>query len=148
MIPITVMGSTTRMDYIGIAIGGSFIGMLATVYVLIIVAAINYITPRLGKCDTFEEAAFVNWMHIEIFYNLAIVISNMIFMAVRACLKHKVEVDRSIDEKKKLPFIDTLAALTHVTGAWNTEMVPLTLSNALWWGVDIGPYRSEKAILI
>lgn len=38
LIPITIMAGTTRMDYIGLAVGGSFFGMLFTVYVLVVIA--------------------------------------------------------------------------------------------------------------
>lgn len=71
-------------------------------------------------------------MHIEIFFNLGLVLSNMLFMFIRGLTKHKIFVGNYIDERKKLNFIDTLAALSTLTGPWNNEILPLLISFALW----------------
>ena len=113
---------------IGLSVAGSFIGMLATVYVLILVAEANYLTPSIAKCPGRPQATYVNWLHVEIIFNLGIVLSNVLFMIIRSCTKHKIYLENSVDEKKKVPFIDTLAALKELTGAWNNELLPCIIS--------------------
>ena len=60
------------------------------------------------------------------------------FMFTRSVLKHRVYIDQAIDNRKKIPFIDTLAALKDLSSAWNNECLLFIISNVLWWFGRIG----------
>lgn len=57
--------------------------------------------------------------------------SNTFFLALRACKKHKIELE-DIPEKKKLPVIDTIIAIQEVTNSFNGSMVPFIVSLFLY----------------
>ena len=56
----------------------------------------------------------MQWLRIEVAVSLGIVLSNILFMFFRSLFKHKVYVDDKIDERKKLPQIDTMIALQQI----------------------------------
>ena len=56
------------------------------------------------------------------------IVSNMLFILIRTFLKNKIQLDSKIDEKEKLPQIDTISALNEIATAWHTQFVPLIVS--------------------
>lgn len=42
----------------------------------------------------------------------------MVFIAVRSCVRHKLQLDL-IDEKRQLPNVDTIIAASEVANAFN-----------------------------
>ena len=57
-------------------------------------------------------------------------ISNIVFIAIRSCVRHKLQLDL-IDEKKQLPNVDTIIAISEVANAFNAQFVPLAVNNYL-----------------
>jgi hypothetical protein len=46
-----------------------------------------------------EEAATYLWLTVEIFCFVSIIISNCLFMALRTCFHHKVQMDKVAEKK-------------------------------------------------
>lgn len=57
-------------------------------------------------------------------------ISNIVFIAIRSCVRHKLQLDL-IDEKKQLPNVDTIIAISEVANAFNAQFVPWAVNNYL-----------------
>lgn len=95
-----------------------------------------------------DTAAAVTWFRIELAVNIGIVLSNIIFMSARAIFKHKILVDDTLDDRKKLPQIDTMIALQRVGNSWNNEALPFIISNFLWFFPASGRYTSDSILVI
>ena len=81
----------------------NFIGILATTLVLLIAAnTLNYL-PWIKDCPNIDTAAFVKWLQIELFFNVSLVVSNIVFLFCRSLFKHKIRIEKSIDNRKKIP---------------------------------------------
>jgi len=53
-------------------------------------------------------------------------ISNILFIALRTQIRHKIQLDR-VPEKKQLPDIDTIIAIQEVANAFGAQMIPLVV---------------------
>lgn len=62
---------------------------------------------------------------------VGLLVSNATFLAIRACVKHKLQLD-DIPERKKLPNVDTIMAIQEVANAFNAQMVPFIISTFLY----------------
>lgn len=63
------------------------------------------------------EASYI-WLEIEQLVFLSVLASNVIFLVFRSCVRHKLRLDR-IDEKRQLPNVDTIIALSEVANAFH-----------------------------
>lgn len=132
---VTIFQQFAKADLIGITMSLNFIGILATTLVLLIAAnTLNYL-PWIKDCPNIDTAAFVKWLQIELFFNVSLVVSNIVFLFCRSLFKHKIRIEKSIDNRKKIPQIDTLVALKSINDAWNNECLPLIMSNFIFFGV-------------
>jgi len=113
--------------------GLSFAWMLLYIFVIIIVGKLNYYTPSPQNCPNLDCAAVTTWIRIELLAWLSIVVSNITFLAVRFCFKHKIDMDLFISERTKLPSIDTLTALTIIANKFHNDFVPSIVTIFLVW---------------
>lgn len=63
------------------------------------------------------ESSYI-WLEIEQLVFMSILVSNVVFILIRSCVKHKLQLD-SIDEKRQLPNIDTIIAVSEVANAFH-----------------------------
>lgn len=76
-----------------------------------------------GEVDTLQMKASYLWLIIEQLVFISLIASNMTFMAIRSCVRHKLQLDK-IDERRQLPNIDTIIAASEVANAFNAQFVP------------------------
>lgn len=70
------------------------------------------------------------WLIIEQLVFISTLVSNMVFIAIRTCVRHKLQLDL-IDEKRQLPNVDTIIAASEVANAFNAQFVPWAVNNFL-----------------
>lgn len=58
------------------------------------------------------------WLAIEQLVFVSLIISNMVFLCLRSQVRHKLQLDL-LDEKKQLPNVDTIVAISEVVQAFN-----------------------------
>lgn len=58
------------------------------------------------------------WLIIEQLVFISTLVSNMLFIGIRSCVRHKLQLD-IIDEKRQLPNVDTIIAVSEVANAFN-----------------------------
>lgn len=63
---------------------------------------------------------------------LATLISNGLFIVLRTCMRHKIQLDQ-IPERKQLPGVDTIIAIQEVVNAFNAQVIPLIVSCFLFF---------------
>ena len=79
-----------------------------------------------GKENLVTAASFI-WLEVELAVFYGLLISNAFFLALRSCVRHKLQLD-NIPDRKKLPNIDTVIAIKELTNAFNAQMTPLVVS--------------------
>jgi hypothetical protein len=75
--------------------------------------------------------AVITWLRIEILVWFSIIFSNIAFLALRSCFKHKIDIDLLMDDRVKLPTIDTIVALTTVANTFHSDLVPGLVTSVL-----------------
>lgn len=75
------------------------------------------------------ESSYI-WLEIEQLVFISILCSNVTFLLIRSCVKHKLQLDL-IDEKRQLPNIDTLIAVSEVANAFHAQFVPCFVNTFL-----------------
>lgn len=114
----------------------AFAGMLIYINMLFGVTTLLQMYP--GKIDYEEDArtgATFIWLTVEWLTFLAIIISNILFLAFRSCFHHKIQLDK-VPERKQLPNIDTIIAVQEVANAFNSMWVPTIISVVLYMQKD------------
>lgn len=66
-------------------------------------------------------------MEVEWAVFLGTLLSNVVFLAMRTCCTHKIQLDE-IPERKQLPGIDTIIAVQEVASAFGAQFIPLVVS--------------------
>jgi len=94
---VCFIGQNDRIRAQSVKFGLSFAGMLLYIFVIIVVAKVNYYTPSPQKAPTLNSAAVLTWIRIEMLAWFGIIISNITFLALRYCFKHKIDIDLFID---------------------------------------------------
>ena len=110
----------------------AFVGMFFYQYIIITVGGDLWYSPNLEDCENLVTAAYVSWFTIELVVWMAVIASNVIFLFLRTCFKHKILIDGFLDETMKLPTIDTILATRKVGFSFHTEVVPFIVSNYLY----------------
>jgi hypothetical protein len=72
------------------------------------------------------------WFEIEWLVFIGTVLSNMLFLALRTCMRHKIQLDQ-VPERKQLPGVDTIIAIQEVANAFNAQYVPMIVSMFLFF---------------
>lgn len=92
----------------------------------------NYPRPMLwtGKQNLSLAASYM-WFQVELAVFGGLLLSNATFLAIRSCIRHKIQLDE-IPERKKLPNVDTILAIQEVANAFNAQMVPFIVSAFLY----------------
>ena len=71
----------------------------------------NYPRPMLWTGEDYLSlAASFMWFQVELGVFIGLLLSNAIFLAIRTCVRHKLQLD-DIPERKKLPNVDTILAI-------------------------------------
>jgi len=113
MISTGVSGAQRLHRIDGIKQFMNFIGMILYVYLILQVTEVMVLYPRpmLWEGPThLSLAATFMWFQVETGVFIGLLVSNAIFLAVRACIRHKLQLD-DIPERKKLPNVDTIIAI-------------------------------------
>lgn len=79
--------------------------------------------------DVHTLASFV-WFVIEQLVFISLIVSNMLFLGIRSCFTHKLRLS-AIDEKRQLPTVDTLIAISELANAFNAQFTPWFVNNYL-----------------
>lgn len=75
------------------------------------------------------ESSYI-WLEIEQLVFIAILASNVFFILIRSCIRHKLQLDQ-IDEKRQLPNVDTIIAVSEVANAFHAQFVPCFVNTFL-----------------
>lgn len=81
----------------------SFGGIMCYIYAIVGIAKCNYYTPSPASSPNLTTGAVVTWFRVELLTWFGIIFSNMVFLLLRSCVKHKVDSSIYIDEQKKMP---------------------------------------------
>ena len=121
-----------RISYDGFKQSINFLGMIFYISTILSVSSSNFYFTEIEESDLkVQTATLITWFRIELITSVGIIVSNAVFLALRSCFKHKVQLDHHIDERKKLPQVDTILALHEIATAWHTQFVPWIVSNML-----------------
>ncbi len=63
------------------------------------------------------RSAFL-WLEVEQLVFMSTLFSNVVFLLIRSQVRHKLQLD-AIDEKKQLPNVDTIIAISEVANAFH-----------------------------
>ena len=111
----------------------TFLGMFWYIFEILSIALNNYMTPPPNSANTgvfnTQTAAIITWGRIELYVWFGIVVSNIVFMFLRSLIRPALDPTVYIDDKKKIPQIDTIIALQEVASLFHTEFVPFWVSN-------------------
>jgi hypothetical protein len=61
---------------------------------------------------------------------MSTIFSNALFIALRTCFRHKIQLDE-VPEKKQLPNMDTIVAIVEVSNAFNAQCIPFLVNFTL-----------------
>jgi hypothetical protein len=110
----------------------TFLGMLMYTYEILSLGLNNYLTPSPDDPSlNVATAAVITWFRVEIFAWVGILLSNILFMLFRTQIKPSLDATIYVDEKKKLPTIDTIVAFNEVASLFHTEFVPFFVGNCV-----------------
>jgi len=72
---------------------------------------IYYPRPMLWTgADHVALASTFMWFQVEFGVFIGLIVSNGLFLAIRSCVRHKLQLDE-IPERKQLPGVDTILAI-------------------------------------
>lgn len=99
----------------GLKYGVSFMGVFFYIFTNIQTAEVLALFPNADESYyapySPSVSALVYWFITELVFYFGVIVSNMIFLFIRSFLKNKIQLDSKIEEKEKLPQIDTISAL-------------------------------------
>ena len=107
----------------------TFIGMLWYSFLVLSIGTNNYMTNPPDKQLNVANAAVITWGRIELYAWFGIVSSNILFMFLRSLMKPALDPTVYIDDKKKIPTIDTIVAIHEIASLFHTEFVPFFVGN-------------------
>lgn len=87
----------------GIKHGCTFLAMMLYLLVVLLVGNAVFFMPRPKACRNLATGCVVMWLQIELMLWAGVILSNVLFLFLRSCIKHKVLVDGFLDETKRLP---------------------------------------------
>ena len=101
MMFINTITTNPRFHHEGIKQCGSMVGMIFVVYLqLKISASICNFPPRFSVDSTDQAGlAVYTWLIVELYVFFGIILSNISFLALRTCFRHKIHVD-NVPERK------------------------------------------------
>lgn len=106
--------------------------MLVSLNLVFAIARVMFLFPQPVdyQADTSSSAIFI-WMTTELYTFICTIISNVLFLALRSCIHHKIQLDK-VPERKQLPAIDTIVAITEVAAAFNSVWIPFLVSMVIF----------------
>ena len=110
---MTFISSSERIPWDGLKQCMNFLGMVVYTYMILSASsAMNYYHYPLspGQINTLTMQASYLWLIIEQLVFISMILSNMLFIAIRSCTRHKLMLDHK-DDKRQLPNIDTVIAI-------------------------------------
>jgi len=128
---VCFIGQSDRIKALSLKYAMTFAGMLLYIFVILVVAKLNFYTPTPYNSTNLDMGAVITWLRIEILVWFSIIFSNIAFLALRSCFKHKIDIDLLMDDRVKLPTIDTLVALTTVANTFHSDLVPGLVTSVL-----------------
>ena len=75
--------------------------------------------------------AFNQWLKLELFLNLAIVLTCCVFLFFRALIKIKISSEKHIDPDKIVPTVDSLIAFKYLIDCWMNEFCTMILASVV-----------------
>lgn len=130
-----------RISYDGFKQSINFLGMIFYISTILSVSSSNFYFTQIEQQDLLvQTATLITWFRIELITSVGIIVSNAVFLALRSCFKHKIQLDQHIDERKKLPQVDTILALHEIATAFHTQFVPWIVSNMLIFLISSGQF--------
>jgi hypothetical protein len=99
-----------------------------TIFLIINVSEIMCFFPK-SKITFFDidlSGSYI-WLEVEWLVFLGTLFSNALFIALRSCFTHQIQIE-TVPERKQLPGIDTILAIVDVANAFNAQIIPLVVS--------------------
>lgn len=124
MMILNYITSNTRFTYNSIKQLAGFVGMILTIYLICIVSRLAYIFPRPMIWINTNLGGMFCWLEIEWLVFGGTLIANILFLAIRCLVTHKIQFDQ-LPERKQLPNVDTIFAIIDVSNAFTGQVVPL-----------------------
>jgi hypothetical protein len=113
------ISSSDRIPWDGLKQGLNFLGMVLYVQ-MILEASVTmsmFTKTMISEGDLQSKSAYL-WLVIEQLVFMSTLISNVVFLLIRSQVRHKLQLD-AIDEKKQLPNVDTIIAISEVANAFH-----------------------------
>lgn len=94
------------------------------------------------------------WLIIEWLAILGIMITNIVFLILRSCFRHKLQLDK-VPAKKQIPNQDTILALKMLINIYMSFQVPCIITTYLarlnihfdFWWINLGTNLENLGIL-
>jgi hypothetical protein len=147
MILINFITHSTRFHKEGVKQVAAFTGMIMQLFLVFTVTNCLYLYPNPMLFKWFKISGTFLWFEIQWIVFLGTILSNMIFIAIRTIVKHKIVLDH-VPERKRLPNIDTILAIRDVANVFNVHMIPLCCSVFIFNEVDTEMHISFELQLI
>jgi hypothetical protein len=110
--------SSDRIPWDGLKQGLNFAGMLLYIEMILQCSlAMGLFQTPISTESLQLRSAFI-WLEIEQLVFMSTLFSNVIFLLIRSQVRHKLQLD-AIDEKKQLPNVDTIIAISEVANAFH-----------------------------
>ena len=123
-----IISSNDRIPWDGLKQGLSFLGLVLYLFLCLKASIAMNLYPS-DISDVHTLASFV-WFVIEQLVFISLIVSNMLFLGIRSCFTHKLRLS-AIDEKRQLPTVDTLIAISELANAFNAQFTPWFVNNYL-----------------
>ena len=125
---INFITNNPRLNLDGLKAFASFLGMILMVNLIAQVTECMYCFPQPFAWLLLPEGlrSIFLWFEIEWCVFVGTLFSNVLFIALRTQIRHKIQLDR-VPEKKQLPGIDTIVAIQEVANAFGAQIIPLVV---------------------
>lgn len=127
------IANSKQLDWDGMKSLVSFLSMIIYVNMLLLTTKIMYYfpAPHNWSADPNADACFI-FLEIQWIVFLGTILANMLFIMLRTCIRHKIQLDQ-VPERKQLPQIDTIVAIKEVSDAFCQQVVPFITSGFLFY---------------
>lgn len=134
---LTIINFVTNNPRINLDCGKQFFsfgGMLIMILLIQEITNIMYVFPQ--PIDwihaPYQAVGCYIWLELEWMIFSATLISNVVFIMVRSCVRHKIQLDQ-VPERKQLPNVDTIIAIKEVVDAFCAQLVPFFVSMLIFF---------------
>jgi len=128
----TAISGSARLNVDSLKHISSFIGIILNIILIVQISHCMCLFPYpINWRDSASSATYL-WFEVEWGIFVGTIVSNLLFLLIRSCTHHKLQLD-SIPVKKQLPEVDTIIAIKDVADAFGAAWIPFFVSSFLFF---------------